>query len=298
MYEQRKTAQRMIDWLEDNLSGEPQLARMAWQLGYSSFHLTRRFHDCVGMTLRDYVGRRRLAQAALLLRDTDARVLDIAVECGFASQQAFTRAFRRAHGVSPAAWRRAPQPIPLLLRRTVFSPYHLGIGVQTMGNVKDIEIRIEKLPAHTFVGLRNINANDYWTFWQQQDSVPGLDCHTATGLLESMGGHFGQVGGWFHQGGRRGYLYGVQLDAGYAGAVPAGMERLDILEGEYAVFFHPPFNYEQDCGPVHERILAAAAAWDPAAHGYEWDTSRLEYQRHDPEGYGEAVYKPVKRAAK
>lgn len=295
MHETRRTAQRMIDWLEDNLDGEPQLGRMAWQLGYSSFHLTRRFHDCVGMTLREYVGRRRLTRAALMLRDTDAGVLDVAVACGFGSQQAFTRAFRRAYDASPAAWRRTPAPIPLLLRRIVFDPYYFGIGAQIMAYVKDIETRIERLPAHTFVGLRNIDAEDYWSFWELQDKVPGLDCYTATGLLESMGGHFGQVGGWFYENGRQGYLYGVQLDAGYAGAVPAGMLRLDLPDGEYAVFFHPPFNYEQDCGPVHERVMAAAAAWDPTPHGYEWDLSRPEYQRHDPEGYGEAVYKPLKR---
>ena len=57
------------------------------------------------MQLRDYLRRRRLAFALRDVRDTDAGILDIAVQYGFSSNEAFTHAFKKAYGVSPSAYR-------------------------------------------------------------------------------------------------------------------------------------------------------------------------------------------------
>ena len=52
--------------------------------------------ELAGMTLRDYLRRRRLAFALRDVRDTDASILDIAVKYGFSSNEAFTRAFKKS----------------------------------------------------------------------------------------------------------------------------------------------------------------------------------------------------------
>ncbi len=52
------------------------------------------------MTLRDYLRLRRLAFALRDVRDTDRRLLDIAVQYGFSSNEAFARAFKKAYGVT------------------------------------------------------------------------------------------------------------------------------------------------------------------------------------------------------
>lgn len=93
MYEWNEMVQRMIDWVEEDLAASPTLLEMSEQLGYSPYYCTRQFHVLTGMTLRDYVWQRRIGRAALELRDTEARILDIAVKFGFSSQEAFTRAF-------------------------------------------------------------------------------------------------------------------------------------------------------------------------------------------------------------
>ncbi|MNN63677.1 Transposon Tn10 TetD protein [compost metagenome] len=79
------------------------------------------------MTLRDYVKIRRINCAALELRDTDDRILDIAVRCGFSSQEALTRSFVKAFGITPYSYRKTKQPIQLSVRQEVFSPYHYAI---------------------------------------------------------------------------------------------------------------------------------------------------------------------------
>ena len=164
--------------------------------------------------------------------------------------------------------------------------------------VKDIEVRIEVLPHHKFIGIKNIDADGYFAFWELQEKISGLDCHTATGILESMGGMFGQVGGWFYEDGRKGYLYGVQMPGNYTGQTPNGMVCLDIPEGEYAVFYHPPFNYEEICESVDAKVAETAGNFDPAPRGYQWDCSKPDYQRHDPEQYGTAIYRPLRKANK
>lgn len=116
MYEWNEMVQHMVDWVEANLTESSSLLKMSEQFGYSPNYCSRQFNQLTGMTLRDYVWTRRISRAALELRDTDQRVLDIAVKYGFSSQEAFTRAFTKAFQLSPAAYQKAPRPIPLAIR--------------------------------------------------------------------------------------------------------------------------------------------------------------------------------------
>ena len=127
MYEWNEMVQRMVDWLEENLTEHSLLLKMSEHLGYSPYYCSRQFNQLTGMTLRDYVRTRRISRAALELRDTNQRILDIAVKYGFSSQEAFTRAFYKAFQMTPAAYQKDPRPIPLAIRQEVFSPYHYGI---------------------------------------------------------------------------------------------------------------------------------------------------------------------------
>lgn len=101
MYEWNEMVQLMIDWIEEDLAASPTLLKMSEQLGYSPYYCTKQFHALTGMTLRDYIWQRRIGRAALELRDTDTRILDIAVKFGFSSQEAFSRAFLRAFKITP-----------------------------------------------------------------------------------------------------------------------------------------------------------------------------------------------------
>lgn len=106
MYEWNEMVQLMIDWIDNDITTTPSLMTMSKQLGYSPYYCTKQFHSLTGMTLRDYVWMRRISRAALELRDTEVRILDIAVKYGFSSQEAFTRAFVKAFQVTPSAYRK------------------------------------------------------------------------------------------------------------------------------------------------------------------------------------------------
>jgi AraC family transcriptional regulator len=63
------------------------------------------FRKSTGETPHQFVLRQRLARAKAMLRAPDARVLDVAVACGFKTQQHFAQVFRDVLGVSPTAYR-------------------------------------------------------------------------------------------------------------------------------------------------------------------------------------------------
>lgn len=90
-----------MDYIETKLDEELDLEELAHVAGSSLYHLSRIFPFITGQSLSSYIRRRRLSQAALELRGTKQGLLDIAIKYGYSSVDAFSRAFREVHGVSP-----------------------------------------------------------------------------------------------------------------------------------------------------------------------------------------------------
>lgn len=101
-----KTIESMIDWVETNLNDEPTLDKMSDYVGYSSFYCSAKFHEVVGISFKEYVMRRKLTKAAIDLRETNHRIIDIAINYGFSSNEAFSRAFHKKYGYSPSQFRK------------------------------------------------------------------------------------------------------------------------------------------------------------------------------------------------
>ena len=282
------------------------LRSLARKLGYSESHMTKRFHEIIGLTLREYLRARRLAVALMQGRDTDRRLLDIALDFGFSSHEAFTRAFKAEYGVTPAAYRAKPVAVALRTRINAFDRY--ALGMEEIGMVKSsgkINIYFTTIPAHRLIYIRNRESNGYWDFWQKQADVPGQDCHTICGLIDSVPGKLDDLStgdissGAGHvmayeaaeDGGvfpcypvPRWECYGCRVPADYAGPVPPRMRMRDVPAGEYIVFEHGPFDYEQECRTVELAIDAAWDAFDWSTTDYEFDPTmgRMYYFYHDP----------------
>jgi AraC-like DNA-binding protein len=114
--------QKLLDWIDDHVIENPSLTEISRQVGYSPWYRSEQFHRISGMTIKEYMAKRRLSMAALALRDTDIPLIDIALEYGFSFQQALTRAFAAAYGCAPSAYRRNPVSIPPTMKKTVINP--------------------------------------------------------------------------------------------------------------------------------------------------------------------------------
>ena len=285
------------------------LNRLSRFLGYSKYHTTRKFHAISGVRFRDYLQRRRLAFALIEVRDAKRRFLDIAVDHGFSSHEAFTRAFKRTYGITPAAYRKNPAPIALRTTVSAFDRYTFGIGeIGMVTSSEDIKVYFVTIPAHKFLYIKNYESDGYFDFWAKQDLIPGQDCDAICALLDGINGkldgedgvsgqYSGQIMGYLREAdGRCPECYGVRLAADDQGPVPEGMLMTDVAEGEYIVFEHGPFDYEADCGSAGEALERAMDAFDFGGSEYLPDETpgRIGYFYHDPERFVKQI-RPVRR---
>lgn len=96
-----KTLNAAIDYIEENLDKELSYEDVAQVACCSVFYFQRIFTAICGISLSEYIRRRRMTQAAFELQRREAKVMDIALKYGYTSPTAFNRAFRQVHHISP-----------------------------------------------------------------------------------------------------------------------------------------------------------------------------------------------------
>lgn len=321
MYEWQKQIQTIIDEIDACIKAQPDktvtLGELSRKLGYSEYHLSRKFKEISGMPFRDYLRYRKLAFALKEVRDTETGLLDIALNYGFSSHEAFTRAFKEAYGAAPSEYRKNPCPVVL---RTVIKPYDCYLsqtgGFDMTSSNEDIKIYFVTIPAHKSLHIRNEESKGYWDFWQKQSLIPGQDCGTVCGLLDSIPHKLDDIGGNENNSGSGQIMafinsptgricswgiplaecYGVRLPLDYRGPVPPQMLLIDVPEGEYIVFEHGPFDYATQNQAVEQKIEAAMQAFDYPNSGYTLDLTpgRIFYFYHDEKRFWKYI-RPVKK---
>jgi AraC family transcriptional regulator len=97
---------RVLLHIQRNLDQPLDLDELAGVACFSPFHFHRIFRGMVGESVMEYVRRLRLEQAAQNLRFSDRPVIDVALDAGYESHEAFTRAFSARFGVAPSGYRK------------------------------------------------------------------------------------------------------------------------------------------------------------------------------------------------
>ncbi len=95
-----------IDYIENNIETELDPEEIAKVACCSTFHFQRMFLMLTGVTLKDYIRKRRLTLAAQEIAVSDTKVIDLALKYGYDSPESFSKAFRRTHGCTPSAARK------------------------------------------------------------------------------------------------------------------------------------------------------------------------------------------------
>lgn len=170
--------QHAIQYLEDNLTGNLDIADIAARAYVSPFYFQKIFHVLCGITVGEYIRSRRLTLAAEELSHTDRKVIDVAVKYGYDSPDSFARAFQKFHGISPSG---AKKPGATLKS---FAPVRIKL---TLEGGTMMEYRIEEKAAFTIMGkCRRFCMDTSYTeipkFWQE---------HFQTGGGEIIKGMFG-----------------------------------------------------------------------------------------------------------
>jgi len=95
-----------LKYIEENLNGKIDLDDLAKRAYLSKYHYHRIFHKVSGESVTRYITRRRMEKAAGELAQTDRPIIDIALEYQYASQESFSRAFLKIHGLTPGRYRK------------------------------------------------------------------------------------------------------------------------------------------------------------------------------------------------
>ena len=132
-----------IGYIENNLAEELDLNEAANKACCSTFHFQRVFFAIIGMTPAEYTRRRRLTLAARELTTKGDKVIDIAFKYGYDSPEAFTRAFRNAHGVNPLAARKSGVKLAAFPR--------VSFHIELKGG-DDVDYKIIEKPAFNLIG--------------------------------------------------------------------------------------------------------------------------------------------------
>ncbi|MBP1554745.1 MAG: AraC family transcriptional regulator [Oscillospiraceae bacterium] len=285
-----------IEYMEEHLEDSISAQDVADRVNISPFFLQRGFSVMTGYGIGEYLRNRRLYQAALDLRDTDDRVIDIAIRYGYESQESFTKAFSRFHGVTPSQARAGAAV-------NVFLPLRININIQG-GNQMDYKIA----PMFPFkvIGFEKIFENETAQaeipkFWDEICEKYANNVYAGNepanpyekALVDNCIGEYGVC---IDDIGEDRFRY---LVAGKytGGEVPEGMTLYEFPRGDWAVFNCIGPN-PQTLQSVNNRIFSE---WLPGNPDYELSgNATVEWydcingEMTDPD-YHSAIWIPVRK---
>ncbi|RKF26620.1 AraC family transcriptional regulator [Micromonospora globbae] len=248
---------RLVDLVEEHLTEELDVDGLARRLGTTEYHLRRMFSSLAGMPLSEYVRRRRMTVAAADVIRGEDDLLTVAVRHGYGSTEAFGRAFRAVHGVSPGDVRRDGGP----LRTQPHLRFHLTVE----GSIP-MDTRIVDRPAFRLVGHaarvplihRGVNPHIQRHIAalppEEHARLKALSDAEPRGLLQVSD----DLGPDAAEGSELTYLHGVATSRDTP--VPDDLDAIEVPAGMWAVF--------RTSGP-HPQVLqdtwaATATEWFPS----------------------------------
>ena len=243
-----------MNYIEERLADEIDYEEIAKIACCSVYHYQRMFGYMAGVTLADYIKRRRMSRAAADLRDGD-KVIDVALAYGYDSPTAFNRAFQSVHGVAPS---QAKQKGVALKS---YPPISFKI---TIKGVEEMNYRIEEKSAFRIVGFREPITNDAEEAFK---CVPLFWQKTAPHIPQIMSMMDGEPKGLLGVStcneveGKQNYYY-IAVASGKS--VPDGMDEMTVPASTWAIF--PGNGTQDDIQALQVRIVSE---WLPTS-GYEW----------------------------
>lgn len=223
---------RLMEYVESHLSDELDVSGLARRAGTTEYHLRRMFSSLAGMSLTEYVRRRRMTLAAADVIG-GRPLLETAVAYGYGSTEAFGRAFQAVHGVTPREVRRSGGPLAtqqmLRFRLTVEGNTTMDTRIierpafVLAGHAARVPLIHRGVNPHIQAHIAAIPAGEHERLKALSDTEPG-------GLLQVSA----DVDPDFTEGSELTYLHGVARTA--ASERPDDLDVIEVPAGRWAVF--------------------------------------------------------------
>lgn len=216
-----KSFNNTIDYLETVLDDEIDEKKVTQLSGYSYSMFSRLFSILTETTLSEYLRSRRLTEAAIILRDTDEKIIDVAFKFGYESSDSFGIAFKNFHGFTPSEVRNG-KPFKLVSR--------VQLALSVRGG-RSMNITIQKKQAFTVAGVneQSINSSLCPSVWNKLYKKYSHDELASLGSDQSMG-----VCHDVENSSTINYMAGYIVND-VDKATSMGLDVLEVEEAEYAV---------------------------------------------------------------
>ncbi|MGG0455183.1 AraC family transcriptional regulator [Bacillus mycoides] len=140
-----KNMNAAMRYIEENLTHEIDFKEVAKIAFCSEYHFKRMFSFLAGISLSEYIRCRRLTLAAFELKDSNVKIIDVAIKYGYNSPDSFTRAFQNLHGITPSEARSTIRSLK------AYSPMTFQLSIQG-GN--EMNYRIEEKEPFQIIGIQ------------------------------------------------------------------------------------------------------------------------------------------------
>lgn len=179
-----KSFNNTIDYLETVLDDEIDEKKVTQLSGYSYLMFSRLFSILTETTLSEYLRSRRLTEAAVILRNKDEKIIDVAFKFGYESSDSFGTAFKNFHGFTPSEVRNG-KPFKLVSR--------VQLALSVRGG-RSMNITIQKKQAFTVAGVneQSINSSLCPSVWDKlyekysHDELASLGNGQSVGVCHDM----------------------------------------------------------------------------------------------------------------
>lgn len=125
--------QTALDDIEDHISEELDADRLAEKQYVSSYYFQKMFSTLCNCAVSEYIRNRRMTLAGYLISDTEQSILEIALQFGYESNESFTKAFTRFHGITPSLARKTKANLKAFSRISLI--HNLTGGKVMIGNL-------------------------------------------------------------------------------------------------------------------------------------------------------------------
>lgn len=274
---------RMQTYIEENLEEEITLHALAQQAGYSPWHCAKMFKEYTNKSPFEYIRKLRLSKAALVLRDEQLRVIDVALDFVFDSHEGFTRAFRKQFGVTPKSYQKKTPPIPLFTPYPVESYYLMGEEHEALPPLsKNLHVRLIDFPARKLILLRGKKAETYIDYAKE------VGCDVWGVLASVKEALYEPVGLWLPENlrpsGTSMYAQGVEVPADYQGIVPEGFEMIDLPACTMLLFQGDPYDEARFAEAIN-LVMEQIDQYDPSLNNCQWAEKDVPRIQLEPQGY-------------
>lgn len=239
--------ERVIMYIENHLSEDIRVSDVAKEVGYSYYHLTRIFHALLGESIGNYIQKRRLSVGRKQLLYSDKKIIDIALESGFASPEAFSRAFKSVYQVSPKEYRNNRLEVFIGQKKELTTDLlkHITTNMTVQPEIRHID-NIYVAGIHGVVPIDNI-----YSLWQKFGSL-----ETIIPNKHPLGRTFGiceQLQETHTINYDMDFSEVIGMEVTSYDNLPSGIVTKTIPAGKYAVFTHK--------GPLSEIIKTYEYIW-------------------------------------